>query len=121
MHELFNLKGAVEVMESLTGDDYDRVASEVVKAYEAVPDVVKEERQGRGRFVACLIRTAGHDFNQNMKIRQNQLPKYDLRLSISKRIHEEMDGTVFMQQNEGAAQFELNFKALTRPAFFEDH
>ena len=56
-----------------------------------------------------------------MKIRQDQLPKYDLRLSISKRIHEEMDGTVFMQQNEGAAQFELNFKALTRPAFFEDH
>ena len=34
----------------------------MIKAYEAVPDVVKDDHQGRGRFVACLLRTAGHDF-----------------------------------------------------------
>jgi hypothetical protein len=38
--DLFDLEGAVEVTESLTKKDYERVAGFVVKAYEEVDDVV---------------------------------------------------------------------------------
>lgn len=48
--------------ESLSIEQYERVAHEVVKAYEAIEDVVKDNENRRGRFVACLLRTGGHDF-----------------------------------------------------------
>ena len=60
--QLFDLRGAVRQTKSLSKEEYDEVAGHVVDAYEAVDDVVQDNENRRGRFVACLLRVAGHDF-----------------------------------------------------------
>ena len=67
--DIFDLTGAVEVTTSFTGADYDDVAEAVLAAYEAVEEGHvgigsdhSEWKNERGRMVACLLRTAGHDF-----------------------------------------------------------
>jgi hypothetical protein len=60
--DIFNLEGAVVKTPSLTIEQYEEVAAHVVDAYLAVEDVVKNNENARGRFVGCMLRTAGHDF-----------------------------------------------------------
>ena len=43
-------------------EDYKRVAKSIRDLYEEVSDDVRPNHNPRGKFVACLVRTAGHDF-----------------------------------------------------------
>mmetsp|Transcript_41189 Transcript_41189/g.34694 ORF Transcript_41189/g.34694 Transcript_41189/m.34694 type:complete len:84 (-) Transcript_41189:2104-2355(-) len=62
--ELFDMTGAIEKTISLSKAQYIEVSDKIIEAYEVVPEfkVGEDKSNRRGRFVACLLRTAGHDF-----------------------------------------------------------
>lgn len=57
------MTGAIEMTNSLSKAQYDLVSDKIIESYEAVPVFNDgDDKNLRGRFVACLLRTAGHDF-----------------------------------------------------------
>ena len=67
--DLFNLTDAVKRTKNLTIEGYKEVVDAVLEQYEATDAEVKDNSNPRGRFVACLLRVAGHDF---MDFRHNE-------------------------------------------------
>jgi hypothetical protein len=43
-------------------EDYDAIADKIFKKFDDLPEELAAQSNKKGSFVACLLRTAGHDF-----------------------------------------------------------
>ena len=61
--DFFNLDGAVETTpETFTVAEYEEVFNAVIGAFDWENATFSDNDNSQGRFVGCLLRTAGHDF-----------------------------------------------------------
>jgi len=60
--DFFNLTGAVPTTKTLSKADYEEVFMKVVGAFNWDHNTFTDNENDQGRFVGCLLRTAGHDF-----------------------------------------------------------